>query len=150
MAANPKVDYGTYMASREWRLKRKEVIAKTAGWCSRCHSAKATQVHHLTYERLGSEEPEDLRALCRSCHEFLSAECNIDPAYVALLNILREGLEADGPPHESGFPAWWRTRPLPSGCSFEIQFDGARPSPHLSEFQYQITDALWIYGWVSG
>ncbi|MGH2369964.1 MAG: hypothetical protein ACRDI2_17430 [Chloroflexota bacterium] len=28
----------------------------------------AAEVHHLTYERLGDELPEDLAALCAPCH----------------------------------------------------------------------------------
>ena len=30
---------------------------------------EATDVHHLTYERLGKERLDDLQALCRKCHE---------------------------------------------------------------------------------
>ena len=30
---------------------------------------EATQVHHLTYERIGKERLDDLQALCRKCHE---------------------------------------------------------------------------------
>jgi predicted HNH restriction endonuclease len=33
-----------------------------------CHIEKATQVHHLTYARIFFEEPEDLIAVCASCH----------------------------------------------------------------------------------
>lgn len=37
-------------------------------------------VHHLTYEHIGNEPLEDLQGLCRACHDFLSAESDIDPA----------------------------------------------------------------------
>ena len=30
---------------------------------------EATQVHHLTYKRIGKERLDDLQALCRKCHE---------------------------------------------------------------------------------
>jgi hypothetical protein len=33
-----------------------------------CHGRKATQAHHLTYERVGKELPGDLTAVCRDCH----------------------------------------------------------------------------------
>lgn len=32
-------------------------------------SNEATDVHHLTYKRLGKEQLDDLQALCRKCHE---------------------------------------------------------------------------------
>jgi 5-methylcytosine-specific restriction endonuclease McrA len=37
--------------------------------CTRCPSEDNLAVHHLTYERLGSEHPDDLITLCRTCHK---------------------------------------------------------------------------------
>ena len=36
--------------------------------CKGCTN-EATQVHHLTYKRIGKERLDDLQALCRKCHE---------------------------------------------------------------------------------
>lgn len=61
--------YATYLQSAGWRRRRDEAL-KAAGWtCQRCGARKGLQVHHLTYERIGAELPEDLQVLCRSCHE---------------------------------------------------------------------------------
>jgi hypothetical protein len=37
------------------------------------------QVHHTTYIRKYRERPEDLLAVCRPCHEFLSGRGDVDP-----------------------------------------------------------------------
>jgi hypothetical protein len=43
--------------------------------CERCNrfissysASRCLELHHLNYERVGSELPEDLKALCRECH----------------------------------------------------------------------------------
>ena len=75
-----KVNYYEYLASREWRLKRKQKIERAGRWCERCHERPIENVHHLTYERLGNERQDDLLGVCRACHEFLSAERYDDPS----------------------------------------------------------------------
>jgi hypothetical protein len=40
------------------------------------------EVHHLTYDRLGHEDPADLIGLCRACHSFLHGRSNYDPLRV--------------------------------------------------------------------
>lgn len=100
-----KVDYHRYMASREWALKKKAVRELAQNICERCASAPIQNIHHLTYATLGHEEPEnDLQGLCRPCHEYVSAEREIDPAEIimrALINnhgltpfIVKYGSEA--------------------------------------------------------
>lgn len=86
-----KIDRGKYMASREWRLIRNEVIERAGDNCQRCHLATIDNVHHLTYERLGCELPNDLLGLCRECHEFISAERETDPAIERIQALLQEG-----------------------------------------------------------
>lgn len=73
------MNYQRYLASREWRVRRNGVMERAKGICERCWGTKATQVHHVTYERVGNELPEDLLALCGPCHEFLSAVTDHDP-----------------------------------------------------------------------
>ncbi|MFZ2488270.1 MAG: HNH endonuclease signature motif containing protein [Anaerolineae bacterium] len=60
--------YKGYLGSKVWRDKRKLVLERARGNCEACQSAKATQVHHLTYARVGKEALFDLVAVCDSCH----------------------------------------------------------------------------------
>jgi hypothetical protein len=57
-----------YLASRAWKTKRDKVLRRADGVCEGCLEARATQVHHLSYERWGDELLFDLVALCSTCH----------------------------------------------------------------------------------
>jgi len=63
------MNYRAYLRSPHWRQLRAERL-KAAGY--RCYECGASgvvlQLHHLTYARLGSERPGDLRVLCKVCH----------------------------------------------------------------------------------
>lgn len=61
--------YEDYINSFDWHLKRSQALSRADQKCGRCGSTEGLEVHHLTYERLGNEEPEDLLVVCRSCHE---------------------------------------------------------------------------------
>lgn len=84
------IDYQEYLASREWRMKRKEVIELQQGICERCASRPIENVHHLTYERIGQEFVSDLMGVCRPCHEYLAAEREDDPALEIIKKIIEE------------------------------------------------------------
>lgn len=63
-------EYDAYIRSARWKnicaLKKKEVGNKY----ERCgHSSARLEVHHLTYERFKRENLNDLRVLCKECHE---------------------------------------------------------------------------------
>jgi hypothetical protein len=75
-----RVDYHEYMASREWRLKRRGVIEACQNTCERCAHAPVQSVHHLTYERLGDEDDADLMGVCQPCHDYLAGVTDADPA----------------------------------------------------------------------
>jgi len=62
------VKYEDYIVSKEWEAKRKERIKRDHYQCAMCGTAKNLQVHHITYERLGHEELDDLITLCKDCH----------------------------------------------------------------------------------
>ena len=65
-------EYSEYLQTEEWR-KRRAACLKAAGYrCMVCSSKKNLQAHHRTYERLGSELPEDLTCLCDRCHRAFS------------------------------------------------------------------------------
>jgi 5-methylcytosine-specific restriction endonuclease McrA len=61
--------YGEYLSTPAWRAKRQVVLDREGGLCQGCRSAKATQVHHLTYDHVFNELLFELVALCDACHE---------------------------------------------------------------------------------
>lgn len=61
--------YDAYLKSPEWIELRRQVLDRAGGRCERCGQERATQVHHLTYRRVGAEWPQDLQAICNGCHE---------------------------------------------------------------------------------
>jgi 5-methylcytosine-specific restriction endonuclease McrA len=48
---------------------RNEVNRRASGCCEDCGERLALQLHHLHYDTIGCESPEDLQALCDGCHE---------------------------------------------------------------------------------
>lgn len=61
--------YVAYLASPAWAARRAAVLRRAGGVCEVCRNAPATQAHHLTYDHIGNERPDELVAICRSCHE---------------------------------------------------------------------------------
>jgi hypothetical protein len=71
--------YALYLGSAEWAAKRQEVLARAREGhpfpvCESCAVNPATEVHHLSYGRLGNEPPEDLMAVCGTCHAEIESE----------------------------------------------------------------------------
>jgi 5-methylcytosine-specific restriction endonuclease McrA len=52
-----------------WYAIRKWALARANNKCELCGSTNQLSVHHLTYNNLGKEHPEDLKVLCQNCHE---------------------------------------------------------------------------------
>ena len=65
--------YLDFLSSDIWKDKRNYVL-KLRPICEKCRINKATQVHHLTYERCGNEKGEDLMAVCYKCHQEIHNE----------------------------------------------------------------------------
>lgn len=62
--------YDAYLNSPQWHRLRERVLARDGGVCRAVGCSRpAAQVHHLTYERVGSEELSDLVAVCSACHD---------------------------------------------------------------------------------
>jgi hypothetical protein len=80
-------EYQTYLASREWALKRERVRERALGKCERCHVAEMNAVHHLTYARVGDELLSDLIAICDPCHEFVSGKNDTDPIHTLKASV---------------------------------------------------------------
>jgi 5-methylcytosine-specific restriction endonuclease McrA len=61
--------YWQYLRSPQWQRTRMEYLRRIGWRCERCYTRKTALVHHLSYGRLGSEQPEDLMGLCKECHD---------------------------------------------------------------------------------
>lgn len=57
-----------YLHEPWWQRRRAEAVRAAKGTCQRCQERPATQVHHLSYQRLYGELPGDLQAVCALCH----------------------------------------------------------------------------------
>lgn len=62
-------EYGAYLHGEKWAEKRRKVLARCNGRCEGCGNAKATVVHHLTYEHVYDEFLFELVGLCQKCHD---------------------------------------------------------------------------------
>ncbi len=61
--------YSGYLKTAEWARRRTLVLDRSRGSCEGCGVARASQVHHLTYARVGKELLFDLVAVCQPCHQ---------------------------------------------------------------------------------
>lgn len=61
--------YHKYLFSEHWRSFRERAFEFYGKKCADCGTEEGRiEVHHLTYERLGKEELEDVVVLCHDCH----------------------------------------------------------------------------------
>jgi hypothetical protein len=67
-----RAQYDAYLLTDDWRDKRRERLIVDDHQCQLrlpgC-LGKASQVHHVTYDRLFAEELEDLLSVCQPCHQ---------------------------------------------------------------------------------
>ena len=70
-----------YYKSEEWETKRLFALRRAQHRCDKCGSKGPLQVHHLTYDRIYNERPEDLEVLCNKCHEKADREREYDNWY---------------------------------------------------------------------
>ena len=65
--------YAEYLRTPGWRIRRRAVLRRADGCCELCRDVgverRATEIHHLTYDRVGCEKLVDLIALCGECHD---------------------------------------------------------------------------------
>jgi 5-methylcytosine-specific restriction endonuclease McrA len=64
--------YNEYLRSEEWQNLRRRVFQRAEQCCEGCGTWPATEVHHLTYKRVGHEMLFDLVAICHDCHEYVT------------------------------------------------------------------------------
>lgn len=66
-----RMPYRAYLASPEWKEVRRLAVRRRGYRCEHCGRLRRSidlNVHHLTYERRGYEQLEDLLVLCEPCH----------------------------------------------------------------------------------
>ncbi len=80
-------DYPRYLASRSWALRKAAVRERADDVCERCLTSPMQSVHHLTYQRIGHENLEDLLGVCNPCHRWLSAVADHDPVTAPLAEV---------------------------------------------------------------
>ena len=61
--------YPEYLQTPHWCQMRRRALWLAHYCCQRCRARHDLNVHHLTYERRGCEDDDDLEVLCRSCHQ---------------------------------------------------------------------------------
>jgi len=62
-------EYLAYLRSPWWRARKALVIRFRGEACEYCGRLERLELHHLSYERLGRELPEDVVLLCSVCHQ---------------------------------------------------------------------------------
>lgn len=61
--------YTEYLQGKHWKGLRKTLCLKPESKCGGCSSKHHLQIHHISYDRLGKELPDDLVVLCDDCHK---------------------------------------------------------------------------------
>ena len=72
--AKRRAKYNDYLHSPAWKAIRAQVLERDGNACTRCHSTKRLECHHIHYQRFGHELLEDLLTLCHDCHMAVEAE----------------------------------------------------------------------------
>lgn len=61
--------YAQYIVSKAWKRQAHAARVRAGFKCQLCGRAdRPLEVHHNTYDNLGSEPARDLTCLCRDCH----------------------------------------------------------------------------------
>jgi 5-methylcytosine-specific restriction endonuclease McrA len=63
-----KDEYQQYLKSGHWHFIKAQALIRVGNKCSKCGSESELHVHHLNYEHLFTEKPEDIIVLCETCH----------------------------------------------------------------------------------
>jgi hypothetical protein len=61
--------YDEYLLTAHWRHRRKRALALAGCRRERCARRSGLEVHHLSYDRRGFENDDDLIVLCDGCPE---------------------------------------------------------------------------------
>lgn len=69
---NWRNEYEKHLNSPKWKKFRSSILKSYDNICQKCKNkfnAKILHVHHLHYNTLGDEKPEDVLLVCKPCHE---------------------------------------------------------------------------------
>jgi 5-methylcytosine-specific restriction endonuclease McrA len=66
--AKRKEQYYQYLKTPRWAATRRAVLERDRFICQGCLCEEATEVHHITYDNIGSELFFQLVSVCRKCH----------------------------------------------------------------------------------
>jgi len=58
-----------HLGSDYWHQLKQKRTKIASGICERCGSAENLELHHIHYLSLGSEDIDDVRLVCRDCHQ---------------------------------------------------------------------------------
>jgi len=89
--------YETFLKSPYWAGVRQKRIVKGSTRCFCCATADhILHLHHITYERLGAELPQDLIPICGPCHERLHekvrrGQVSLENAHWSVLKEMTRG-----------------------------------------------------------
>ena len=62
--------YEEYLKTDHWKRVKKSALSRVDYRCTKCGRKNVQlDVHHLTYGHKGYEYPQDLKVVCRPCHE---------------------------------------------------------------------------------
>lgn len=67
-SSNFRATYERHMASPHWRARRDAYFGRHPYVCHGCGTVEALHLHHVTYDRMGTERDSDLMPLCQPCH----------------------------------------------------------------------------------
>jgi 5-methylcytosine-specific restriction endonuclease McrA len=81
--------YSEYLKTPEWACRRMLRLVLDEHTCQDCRQP-ASHVHHLTYERLGHEELDDLISLCERCHSIRHGAQILPTQAAKILALLRQ------------------------------------------------------------
>lgn len=62
------IRYLNYLSSNHWKRFNSIYRKRVGNRCEFCWSDKRTELHHITYARIGKERNSDVVLLCHSCH----------------------------------------------------------------------------------
>jgi hypothetical protein len=62
-------EYASYLKSDHWKALSQARRERDGYQCIWCGSNRTLDVHHVTYERFGDEDLDDLVTVCRDCHK---------------------------------------------------------------------------------
>ena len=68
----PYSEYRHYLTTSKWKALRLKTFKRDRYTCQHCGvtgSSDTLHCHHLTYDRLGDENLNDLLTLCNTCHK---------------------------------------------------------------------------------